>query len=171
VTEEALRRRSSEIAARFAARADERAQELAERVRQFVRPRGDERAVDVGAGTGALAFALAPIVREVVAVELVPEMIEEGRRRAGAHPTVTFIEGDATRLPFESESVDLAGTRNVLHHVPRPELAFAELTRVTRRGGHLLVISSSTGSNERASRPTHGFFPTPTSGSSSRPTT
>lgn len=39
---------------------------MAARVREFVAPRGNERALDAGAGTGALAFAFAPIVRDVV---------------------------------------------------------------------------------------------------------
>lgn len=140
MNEEALRRRFAQTAARVGARSDERAAELALQVRRFVRPHGDERALDSGAGTGALAFALAPLVREVVALELVPELIAEGERRRATHPNVTFVEGDVTRLPFDSGSFDLAGMRHVLHHVPWPEVAFAELVRVTHPGGRLLVI-------------------------------
>jgi ubiquinone/menaquinone biosynthesis C-methylase UbiE len=107
-------------------------------VRDFVLVSGDERALDAGAGTGALAFALAPLVREVVAVELVRELIERGR--AAAPSNVTFVEGDIAKLDFPLGSFDLAGTLRTLHHVPRPELVIAELARVTRRGGTLLVV-------------------------------
>src|SRR5262249_33555546 len=48
--------------------------------------------------------------------------------------------GDGTELPFEDASFDLAGTLRTLHHVARPELVLAELARVTRPGGHVLVI-------------------------------
>jgi SAM-dependent methyltransferase len=132
--------RFARTADRFAARQDERATALAEEVREFVLARGDEAAVDVGTGAGALAFALAPLVREVVGVDRVPELLERARERATAHPNVRIVEGDAERLPFDDGSFDLAGTLRTLHHVPRPELVLAELVRVTRRGGRLLVV-------------------------------
>jgi SAM-dependent methyltransferase len=93
-----------------------------------------------GAGTGALALALAPLVREVVAVDIVPELLELGRQSTAEHPNVTFVEGDATKLPFDRDSFDLAGCHRTLHHIARPELAVSELTRVTRLGGRVLVV-------------------------------
>jgi ubiquinone/menaquinone biosynthesis C-methylase UbiE len=98
---------------------------------------GGERAIDAGTGAGTLALALAPLVREVVGVDVVPELLEAARRLAPAN--ATFVEADATQLPFERASFDLAATRRTLHHVARPELVVAELARVTRSGGHLLV--------------------------------
>ena len=140
MTNEELHARFSATAERVAELEERRRPELAERVRRFVSPRGDERALDAGAGTGALAFALSALVREVVAVDLVPELLAEGRRRADAFPNVTFVEGDITDLPFELGSFDLVGCVRTLHHVPRPELAVAELARVARPGARLLVV-------------------------------
>jgi len=137
-THDAMRARFAVTAERIAALQERRADDLAEQVRSFVSTTGEERALDVGAGAGALAFALAPLVREVVAVEVVPELIELGRKNAP--PNVTFVEGDMTKLDFERATFDLAGTLRTLHHVPRPELVIAELTRVTRRGGTMLVV-------------------------------
>ena len=137
---DATRERFAKTAERVAALQDARAAELEEKVLRFVSPRGDERALDSGSGPGALAFALAPHVREVVALDLVPELLEEGRRRAEGYPNVSFVEGDATSLPFELGSFDLAGSLRTLHHIARPELALAELVRVTRSGGRVLVI-------------------------------
>jgi ubiquinone/menaquinone biosynthesis C-methylase UbiE len=121
-----------------AARQDARAAELSEQVRAFVQPAGDERALDVGTGAGALALALAPFVAEVVGVDVEPELLERARERAPAN--VSFSEADATALPFPDGAFDLAGTLRTLHHVHRPELAVAELARVTRLGGRLLVV-------------------------------
>jgi ubiquinone/menaquinone biosynthesis C-methylase UbiE len=129
--------RFARTADQVAALQDERAAELAERVRHFVQPRGDERALDVGCGAGALALAFAPLVREVVGVDRVPELLERARTRAPAN--ATFVEGDAEHLPFGDASFDLTGTLRTLHHVARPELVLAELARVTRPGGRVLV--------------------------------
>jgi ubiquinone/menaquinone biosynthesis C-methylase UbiE len=137
---DATQERFARTAERVAALQDARAAELEEKVVRFVSPTGDERALDSGSGPGALAFALAPHVREVVALDVVPELLEEGRRRADRYPNVSFVEGDATKLPFELGAFDLAGSLRTLHHIPRPELAVAELVRVTRRGGRVLVI-------------------------------
>jgi len=124
--------------ARFVARQDERAAELAERVAAFVLPSGAERALDVGCGAGALALALAPLVRQVVGIDRVPELLALARERAPEN--ATFVEADATQLPFADGEFDLAGTLRTLHHVPRPELVVVELVRVTRVGGRVLVI-------------------------------
>ncbi|MGH2998108.1 MAG: class I SAM-dependent methyltransferase [Gaiellaceae bacterium] len=130
--------RFARTADRVAALQDERAAELAESVRAFLLPHGDESAIDVGTGAGALAFALAPLVQDVVGVDRVPELLERARERAPAN--VTFVEADAEQLPFDDFSFDLAATLRTLHHVPRPEVVLAELVRVTRPGGRLLVI-------------------------------
>jgi ubiquinone/menaquinone biosynthesis C-methylase UbiE len=137
---DAVRRRFAATAAELARRTDDRADALRERVRRFVPLSGRERALDAGTGTGALAFALSPLVREVVAVDVVPELLDEARKRLDEHPNVTLAEGDATALPFGDGEFDLTGSLNILHHIARPELAVAELSRVTRPGGSLLVV-------------------------------
>jgi ubiquinone/menaquinone biosynthesis C-methylase UbiE len=137
---DATQERFAKTAERVAAHQDARAADLEAKVLRFVSPTGDERVLDSGSGPGALAFALAPHVREVVALDLVPELLEQGRRRAEGFPNVTFVEGDATKLPFELGSFDLSGSLRTLHHIARPELAVAELVRVTRRGGRVLVV-------------------------------
>jgi ubiquinone/menaquinone biosynthesis C-methylase UbiE len=137
---EAVRDRFARTAALVAAREEGRREQLREQVRAFVQPKGDERVLDSGTGTGALAFAISPLVAEVVGVDLVPELLDEARRRAGEFPNVTFVEGDATRLPFEDASFDLAASVRTLHHVARPERAVSELARVARPGGLVLVV-------------------------------
>jgi ubiquinone/menaquinone biosynthesis C-methylase UbiE len=130
--------RFARTADRAAARQDSRAARLAEDVRDFVRPSGAERVLDVGTGAGALALALAPFVREVVGLDPVPELLELARDRTT--PNSEFVEGDGTALPFPDGDFDLAGTHRTLHHTGRPDLVVAELTRVTRPGGRVLVV-------------------------------
>jgi ubiquinone/menaquinone biosynthesis C-methylase UbiE len=132
-----VRARFGATAERVAEHAAEQIQMVREQLEAFVIPRGDERALDVGTGSGTLALALAPLVREVVGVDIVPELLERARAQAPAN--VTFVEGDATNLPFDTGSFDLTCTRRTLHHIARPEQVVAELTRVTAHGGRLFV--------------------------------
>jgi SAM-dependent methyltransferase len=125
-------------AERFAALQAERAAALAARLDELLTFTGDERVLDVGTGTGAFAFAIAPRVREVVAVDADDEMAE--RARAHAPANVEVVVGDGERLPFESFSFDCAVSGRTLHHTPRPELVIAELARLTRPGGTILVV-------------------------------
>lgn len=138
--DEVVRRRYSATAEKVAEASLRRLPYLAEQLAAFVEPRGDERALDVGAGTAPLAFALSKHVRAVVAVELVPELLAQAEPLLREYPNVELLEGDAANLPFGRGEFDLVCERAVLHHVPRPELVVAEMTRVTRRGGRLLVI-------------------------------
>lgn len=107
-------------------------------MRDFVELRGDERALDVGTGAGALAFALVPLVREVVGLDPVPELLELARARALSN--TEFVGGDGTALPFPDGAFDLAGTHRTLHHVAQPERIVSELARVTQPGGRVLVV-------------------------------
>ena len=132
--------RFGESASRLAELEESRRERFRELLGRFLDPDGDERVLDAGTGTGALAFAIAPLVAEVVGVDLVPEMLAEARRRADAFPNVTFVEGDVTQLPQGLGQFDLSASVRTLHHVARPELAMAELTRATRPTGRVLVI-------------------------------
>jgi SAM-dependent methyltransferase len=147
--------RFARTAARVAARQDARAAQLAEQVHDFVQPRGDERALDVGTGAGALAFALAPLVREVVGLDPVPELLELARARSLSN--TEFVEGDGTALPFPDASFDLAGTHRTLHHVAQPERVVAELARVTRPGGQVLVVDQLAPHDAAAAAVLHEF--------------
>jgi SAM-dependent methyltransferase len=114
-----------------------RAAELAALLDELLVLAGDERALDVGAGTGAFSFAIAPRVREVVAVEQDEELA--ARARADAPPNVEVLIGDGEHLTLDPYSFDLVGSLRVLHHTHRPELMVAELVRMTRPGGTILV--------------------------------
>jgi ubiquinone/menaquinone biosynthesis C-methylase UbiE len=142
MSSDAVHKRFSESAERLAELEESRRDAVRERIRRFVAPSGNERVLDSGTGTGALAFAISPLVREVVGVDLVPEMLDEARKRAGDFPNVRFVEGDVTRLPPDLGPFDLTATSRTLHHVARPELALAELTRATMPGGRVLVVDS-----------------------------
>ena len=143
---------------------EQRAAALKDRVQQLLAPfDGTERALDSGCGAGALAFALAPFVERVVGVDLSADLVAAGNELAP--PNCELIVGDATALPFEYGSFDIAGCMRVLHHARRPELVVSELARVTRPGGRILlvdqlgfvdpVVSAETDRFEQARDPSH----------------
>jgi len=116
----------------------ERSAELETRVRRLLGPlAGDERALDAGCGAGALAYALAPLVGEVVGIDPSSQYVAAAREHAP--DGCLFLEGDASALPFPYGDFDLVGCVRVLHHVRRPELVVSELARVTRPGGRILI--------------------------------
>jgi ubiquinone/menaquinone biosynthesis C-methylase UbiE len=136
--DDAVRSRFASTADAYAKRSHGQIEALREGLRAFVAPlRGDERALDVGTGAGVLALALAPLVGEVVGVDIVPELLAAAREQAP--PNATFVEGDATALPFEDFAFDLVATRRTIHHTGRPELVIAEMARVVSPGGLVFV--------------------------------
>jgi ubiquinone/menaquinone biosynthesis C-methylase UbiE len=136
---DAVRKRFGETAELVGEQHDRRAAATQERLRRLLTLTGEQRALDVGTGAGAFAIALAPLVREVIGVDVVSEFLDEDRRKR-APANVELVEADATALPYELGSFDLVCTARTLHHVPRPELVLAEMNRVLRPGGTMLVV-------------------------------
>lgn len=97
---------------------------------------------DVGTGTGFLVPSLAAHFRRVIAVDPSPAMLECARQRLGGHEArhVTFHVGGFDRLPLIDCECDLGIACLVLHHVVKPEEALAEIHRVVKPGGRLLVV-------------------------------
>jgi SAM-dependent methyltransferase len=104
--------------------------------------------LDVACGAGHAAEQAAPYVRQVVGIDLTAALLCSGADRlrdAGAH-NVLLQSGDATSLPFVDGSFDLVVCRSSLHHFPHPESAVAEMARVCRPGGRV-VVSDMTAPN------------------------
>ena len=101
------------------------------------RPQG-VRALDVAAGPGNVAVELmAQGAHEVVALDLSLAMLREGARRG--HEGITWVNGDAGRLPFPDATFDVVTISFGLRNVPDPQRALAEFARVTRPGGRVVV--------------------------------
>lgn len=100
--------------------------------------------LDVATGGGHTANAFAPLVKEVIAYDLTPQMLEAARRfiEGNGHKNVTFVQGDAEALPFESETFDYVTCRLAAHHFPRVDLFIQESYRVLKRDGYLLLIDN-----------------------------
>ena len=101
--------------------------------------------LDAGCGPGLLAAHLAPRTRHVTATDVTPAMLAAGRARVAAAGlgNVTFQEADMLALPFPDGAFDRVCTRFTFHHVPEVPQAFAELLRVTRPGGRIVVMDAA----------------------------
>lgn len=101
---------------------------------------GTEVVGDLGCGTGRLSALLAPFAREVIGVDRSPEMLKLARGRLGDRANIRLEQGDLEALPIKDESLDVAILSLVLHYVTEPERALAELHRVLRPGGRVLIL-------------------------------
>lgn len=94
---------------------------------------------DLGCGTGQVAAALAPFVKQVIAVDRSNDMLDAARRRARDLPNVDVRRGELEALPIQDAALDAATLLLVLHHLPSPAEALAEAARVLKPGGRLLI--------------------------------
>lgn len=95
---------------------------------------------DLGCGTGQLTDVVAPYVRQVVAVDSSADMLDAARLRLGGAANVDLRQGELESLPIEAGELDAAMLSLVLHYSPSPGRALAEVGRVLRPGGRVLVV-------------------------------
>lgn len=105
-----------------------------------VAPQPGERILDIAAGTGTSSIALAKTGAEVIALDFSQGMVEEGRRR---HPDLQFVQGDAEKLPFGDAEFDAVTISFGLRNVQHPEVAIAEMLRVLKPGGRVVICEFS----------------------------
>lgn len=98
--------------------------------------------IDVGCGTGraipVLREAVGPSGR-VIGLDLTPEMLDQARPRCAA-ARAALVLADARRLPLADKAADAVFAAGLVTHLPQPAAGFAELARVTRPGGRLVLF-------------------------------
>ena len=102
-----------------------------------LRDRG--RVLEVGVGTGLLALRLHEAGIPVFGLDLSAPMLAKLVEKAGGVPPLPLVIGDATAMPFADGVFGAAYLRWVLHLIPDWRVALAEMARVVRPGGVLLV--------------------------------
>jgi ubiquinone/menaquinone biosynthesis C-methylase UbiE len=114
-------------------------------IRAAARLTAADEALDVACGPGLVACALAPYASHVTGVDLTPRMIEEAAATAArlGVSNVTWITGSATPLPFPDALFPVVLTRYSFHHFADPAAALAEMFRVCRPGGRVVVADLS----------------------------
>jgi ubiquinone/menaquinone biosynthesis C-methylase UbiE len=119
--------------------------EVRERIDAALDLGAGDRALDVGCGTGeqvrAMAGRVGPAGR-AVGLDRSATMLAEARERGrGARPPAEYRLGDTYALPFPRDAFDACLAERLFSHLARPEQAVAEMCRVTRAGGRVVVAS------------------------------
>jgi SAM-dependent methyltransferase len=114
---------------RYASRVEARA------VLRAMRPVQGTAVIDVGTGTGRLAAQLPAAGIDLVAIDRERAMLTLARKRIGA----SLVAADVLALPVRDQSVDIALAVTVLEFVADASIAMAELARVVRPGGRIVV--------------------------------
>jgi demethylmenaquinone methyltransferase / 2-methoxy-6-polyprenyl-1,4-benzoquinol methylase len=107
-----------------------------------------ERVLDLAAGTGTSSVSFTTAGAACIACDFSLGMLQAGKQRAerqrrGGVPGVTFVAGDALALPFADAQFDAVTISFGLRNVADPGQALAEMLRVTRPGGRLVVCEFS----------------------------
>jgi len=101
---------------------------------------GDWVLGDLGCGTGETSATLAPFVRRVIAVDASAAMLQAARKRLQAFDNVELRRGELEGLPIDDAMLDAATMMLVLHYVSEPARALAEVWRVLKPGGRLILV-------------------------------
>lgn len=111
---------------------------------EAVHPQPGDRVLDVATGTGLVAFELARRGCQVVGLDQSEDMLGVARRRLTAHPElhgrVSFVDGEAERLPFVDATFDALTFTYLLRYVDDRAATMRELARVVRPGGRIGMV-------------------------------
>lgn len=109
-----------------------------------INPQPGQRVLDVATGTGMVAFALAESGCTVVGLDQSPEMLGMARAKLDRRPElagrVTFLSGEAERLPFKDASFDALTFTYLLRYVDDRRATLRELARVVKPGGRIAMV-------------------------------
>lgn len=100
------------------------------------------RMLDVACGAGQIAIPAAKAGVDVTGIDIATNLVEQARARARSEGlNARFDEGDAEMLPYDDASFDVVVSLIGAMFAPRPELVAAELKRVCRPGGRIVMAN------------------------------
>lgn len=102
----------------------------------------DDTVLDIACGPGLVACAFAEKVGQVTGIDLTPAMIERARelQQEKGLTNMRWVVDDVTSLPFADGSFSIVLTRYSFHHFLNPKAVLAEMWRVCRTGGTIMVV-------------------------------
>jgi ubiquinone/menaquinone biosynthesis C-methylase UbiE len=139
---------SSQTYQTYLKRAASLLKEAKERSYELMGDASQKTLLDVGCGPATDTVALAELVGpegQVYGIDRDPEMIEAAVDKARQHETVSHFEGRAEELPFEGDYFDAVRSERLIQHVDEPKKATAEMVRVTKPGGKVVLFDTDWG--------------------------
>jgi len=108
------------------------------------RPQLGDVALDIACGPGTVVAAFAARVRRAIGLDATEAMLDQARDLARRQNLVNveWHTGDAYRLPFTDGAFDIVTCRFAFHHFEAPDKALAEMSRVCRSGGRVVVCDA-----------------------------
>lgn len=109
-------------------------------VTSIIDPVPGMKILDIAAGTGSSSRPLADRGAQVICLDFSEGMLAAGRKR---NPDLTFVQGDALKLPFPDENFDVTTISFGLRNTHDAGAALAEAHRVTKTGGKIVIAEFS----------------------------
>ncbi len=98
-----------------------------------------DEVLECACGTGAISEYIAPKCKRLVATDFSDGMLKRAVKKCRKFSNAEFKKADITALEFGDQSFDKVVAGNVIHLLPEPQKALAELFRVTKSGGKIIV--------------------------------
>lgn len=95
------------------------------------------KCLDAGSGSGFITSELNKII-PTIGLEISNIALEKARKN---HPSIKFVKGSVTGMPFENSQFDCIFASELVEHVLDTEAMFSEFNRVLKEGGHLIITT------------------------------
>lgn len=135
-------------------------------LRAFIDLKPDDTLLDVACGPGSLALDLAPHIARATGYDITPAMLDQARAAQArlSVDNVDWVLGDALGLPFPDAAFSVVASSAAFHHFEKPARVLAEMRRVCRPGGRVVVMDVTPAPDkteaydrmERLRDPSHG---------------
>ncbi len=107
------------------------------RVADFIEP--TDVVLECACGTGAITVCIAPKCRRLIATDFASGMLKQAARKCREFSNVSFRRADITNIKCRNDRFDKVVAGNVIHLLPDPGKALAELERVVTPGGKIII--------------------------------
>ena len=107
------------------------------KVAEFIEP--TDVVLECACGTGAITVCIAPKCRRLIATDFASGMLKQAARKCRKLSNVSFRRADITNIKCGNDRFDKVVAGNVIHLLPDPGKALAELERVVKPGGKIII--------------------------------
>ena len=98
-----------------------------------------DEVLECACGTGLLSGVIARKCKSLVATDFSPKMLKKAGKKYRSYTNIEFKEGNILQIEYPDENFDIVVAANVIHLLDEPYKALAELDRVCRKGGKIII--------------------------------